>query len=49
MKEVDSFGNLFGLHAIFEDDDGVRVQVGDQAENSGSVEVSVKNWHDQVD
>ena len=44
-----SFGNLFELQDIYEDDDGVCIQDGEsQAEISGSVEVTVKNWQDQV-
>ena len=43
------FSNLFGLQDIDEGDE-VRIQWGgDQAENSGSVEVTVKDWQDQVD
>ena len=45
-----SFGNLFVLQDIYEDDEGVRIHGWeDQAENSVSVEVTVKNWRDQVD
>ena len=39
---------MFGLQDIYECDE-VRIQGGDQAECSGSVEVTVKDWHDQVD
>ena len=43
------FVNLFGLQDIYEWDE-VRIQeVGEQAEGSGSVEVTEKNWQDQVD
>ena len=48
-RKLFSFGNLFGLQNIYEDDEWVRIQGGDQAESSGSVEVSVKNWQSQVD
>ena len=41
--------NLFGLQDIYEWDE-VRIQEGgDQAEGSGTVEVTEKNWQDQVD
>ena len=43
------FGKLFGLQDIYEGDE-VRIQGGvDQAGSSSSVEVTDKNWQDQVD
>ena len=42
-----SFGNLFGLQDVYEDDNDVRIQGGSRAESSGSVEVTIKNWQDQ--
>ena len=48
-KKLISFGNLFWLQDIYEDDEGVRIHdVESQAEISGSVEVTVKNWQYQV-
>ena len=40
---------MFGLQDIYEGDD-VRIQEGEnQADSSGSVEVKVKDWQNQVD
>ena len=49
MRKLIGFGNLFGLQDIFEGDE-VRIQGGaDQVWSSSSVEVTEKNWQDQVD
>ena len=49
-KKLIGFGNFFGLQDIYEVDE-VRIQWsgGEQAESSGSVEVTEKNCQDQVD
>ena len=48
-RKLIGFGDFFGLQYIYERDE-VRIQwVEEQAESSGSVEVTEKNWQDQVD
>ena len=48
-KKLIGFGKLFGLQDIYEGDE-VRIQGGaEQAGSNSSVEVTEKNWQDQVD
>ena len=48
-RKLIGFGKLSGLQDIYEGDE-VRIQGGvDQAGSSSSVEVTEKNWQDQVD
>ena len=48
-RKLVGFGNLFGLQDIYEGDE-VRIQGGaDQVGSSSSVEVTEKDWQDQVD
>ena len=48
-KKLIGFGKLFGLQDIYEGDE-VRIREwADRAGSSSSVEVTEKNWQDQVD